>query len=970
MIGSTVSHYRIISHIGTGGMGRVYLAEDSNLKRRVALKFLSPDTADHPAAAARLLREARAASALDHPHIATVYEIGEHAGQPFIAMAYYEGDTLATRLAHAPLPMVDIARVVAQVAAALAAAHAAGIVHRDLKPSNLMVTAAGDVKVLDFGLAKIETGDTATQLTREGSTMGTAAYMSPEQAVGAAVDARSDLWSLGVVTYEMLAGRPPFPGSSTLSIIQSVLTAPIVPVRALRREVAHELETIVERTLVRDRDQRFITATDVRDLASACHARLSSSAQQPATSVRRMSRRTRVAAALAVVVLAASSISWYALRSANVRWARQEALPEIVRLAEAEKYDEAYRLAERVKPFIPEDAILARQMDAISARVDVTSTPAGADVSYRPYGRSGEPWRPLGKTPLMKVSVPKLLVQWRAEMPGRQSAEDIGPGPWWLEEPRLHFTLFPPNRVPAGMVRINSAGRPYKVLIGGLQSLPEVTLPDYWIDRHEVTNRAFKRFVDDGGYRRPELWTEPFRNDGRLLTFDEAMEHFRDATGQPGPATWEMGSHPAGLDEYPVAGVSWYEAAAYARWAGKSLPTIYHWTRAAALTLSSDVVPASNFGGRGPRPAGASAGIGRGGTIDMAGNVKEWCLNATGPNRYILGGAWSEPVYMFADPDALAPFARGATYGFRCIKADRPEDLSSVLTGPVEPVSRDPRKAQPVGEPEFQTWRRLLYSFDHGTLHAEVESVDDTSSEWRMEKVSYAAAYGGERIPAYLFLPRNANPPYQVVIVFPGANVLHERSSARIRGDTGGFSFVLRSGRALLYPVYKSTFERGDGLNDATSNTTANYRDHVVMWAKDVGRSVDYLESRSDIAKGKIGFLGVSWGAELAALVLAAEPRISLGLICLGAIPLQPSLPEADPVNFAPRVKVPVLMLNGRYDYYGPTAISQEPLFRLLGTPPEHKRRVEYETAHSIPRNEMIKEVVSWMEKHWGPALR
>ena len=180
----------------------------------------------------------------------------------------------------------------------------------------------------------------------------------------------------------------------------------------------------------------------------------------------------------------------------------------------------------------------------------------------------------------------------------------------------------------------------------------------------------------------------------------------------------------------------------------------------------------------------------------------------------------------------------------------------------------------------------------------------------------------------------------------------------------------MRSGRALLYPIYKSTFERGDGLKDVTPNMTASYRDHMIMWAKDVGRSVDYLESRPDIAKDKIGFLGFSWGAELAPLLLAVEPRISLGLICLGAFNLQPSLPEADPVNFAPRVKVPVLMLNGRFDYLDPTATSQEPLFKLLGTPAEHKRRVVYETSHGIPRNEMIKEVVDWMEKYWGPALQ
>ena len=179
----------------------------------------------------------------------------------------------------------------------------------------------------------------------------------------------------------------------------------------------------------------------------------------------------------------------------------------------------------------------------------------------------------------------------------------------------------------------------------------------------------------------------------------------------------------------------------------------------------------------------------------------------------------------------------------------------------------------------------------------------------------------------------------------------------------------MRSGRALLYPIYKSTHERGDAITNDYPNTTAVWRDHMVMWSKDVGRSIDYLHTRPDIDKDKIGYMGYSWGAALGPLFLAVEPRLSLALLNVGGFYLQAALPEADPVNFASRVRIPVLMLNGRFDFFYPTETSQEPMFRALGTPAEHKRRVVYDVSHTIPRNEMIKEFVGWMEKYWGTSL-
>jgi hypothetical protein len=376
------------------------------------------------------------------------------------------------------------------------------------------------------------------------------------------------------------------------------------------------LEDIVNRTLVRDRGGRTITAGELRDLAATYHTRLSSG-QSAAVARPRVPRRRWIVAAIVAFAVAVGGVAWRMDRNAKIRWARHQALPEIIKLAGADQFDDAYRLAQQAQRYLADDPLLAEQLRAISRRAIIVTDPAGAEVFYRPYGRRREPWRRLGTSPI-DTRVPRGVLHFKAMMTGHQTAEDVGPGQF-AREANVHLTLVAGTQAPPGMVRITSSTQMSRLRISGLEHVPEVRLPDYWIDRHEVTNRAFKRFVDDHGYRRPELWREPFLKDGQELTFAAAMQHFHDATGRPGPATWEMGGYIAGTDDYPVAGVSWYEAAAYARWAGKSLPTLYHWSRAADPYLSADVVPVSNFSGKSLLPAGAAAGITRGGTIDMAG---------------------------------------------------------------------------------------------------------------------------------------------------------------------------------------------------------------------------------------------------------------------------------------------------------------------------------------------------------------
>jgi len=665
-----------------------------------------------------------------------------------------------------------------------------------------------------------------------------------------------------------------------------------------------------------------------------------------------------------VIVLLMISGARYIHRQVKINWVMEEILPEIELLKDELNTIEALRLAQIAEKFLPNDSTLLQLTEQFTCRLTIISDPPGADVYIKEYNDISEDWQLLGKTPIESIRMPLAFFRWKFEKPGYDMVLAAMPSPL-SDLDTIYRTLHKRGEIPQGMVYVEGVGDETDGdFLSGKHG--------FFIDKYEVTNKQFREFMDDGGYQNPDFWHDVLES--KEITLEQAMNHFKDATGRPGPATWVAGDFAEGQDDYPVSGISWYEASAYAEYAGKNLPSSDHWQSAAGLDIFSyywhfppALIPLSNLGGKDSWPVGANAGLNCFGTYDMAGNVREWCMNETGIGRIIRGGSWNDLSYIFTELSQLPAMDRSIENGFRCVSyLDKDHIPEKVFFPMIMSDSRDYNHEEPVSDTEFQIFKKQ-FLYDNTALNIEIEERKETAKEWIEEKISFDAAYEKERITAYLYLPKGVSPPFQTVIYFPHSGAEESTVFESVNDPQfRAIDFIIKNGRAVLFPIYKGTFERN--VERPLAAISYAYNDMLTKQVKDLSRSIDYLSTRQDIDTSKLGYCGTSMGGRLGIIMLAIEKRIKLGVFVFGGLGGYRRYSEVDEINYVTRVETPVLMMNGIYDFIFPLETNVQPMYELLGTAEMDKTLKIYDTPHYLPRNDLIKETLNWLDKYFGPV--
>jgi formylglycine-generating enzyme required for sulfatase activity len=665
----------------------------------------------------------------------------------------------------------------------------------------------------------------------------------------------------------------------------------------------------------------------------------------------------------------------------------------IVKLAQERAFFPAYDLAKPVRKYLPDDPTLMQLLPVIRDFLSVTSEPSGAQVYLKRFApgptSASPPHEYVGPTPISKLELARgsyaVTVQMEGFEPFQRTWMNAAHGspqapiPFRFSIDKIEVILTPVEKAQKGMVFV--PGDKYRLVPWNRPPEAEMKLADYWIDRCEVTNREFKEFVDAGGYSNASFWTRPFVKDGRTLPWEEAMRELVDITRRPGPRNWSNGTYPEGKADHPVSNVTWYEAAAYAAFRGKSLPNVFQWEMAArhganenflGVTMpwgmqEGSIEGRANLQSSGTVPTGSlEFGMSPYGCFEMAGNVSEWCLNETSQGFIASGGSWASLPQAWGFFGIYPAFHRSDEIGFRCVlnSAGSSADQAAMRIDLNEEVPKfNPAPAEEVKK------RFEYYKYDRETpLDEEVETTE--TDEWRRERITYNGA-DGRRALAYLYLPKRFLGPYQVIHLIP-AGAVRNRIYTVPQSIETQFAGFIRTGRAVFVVVLEGYLER-DGRNvweAPLSSGSIEYVDAYKRHIIDMRRGLDFLMSRDDVDPSRIAFYGTSFGGPFFVLPAIESREKRYGAVMLLSAGISKWNEQdhilARPIDFAPLIQGPKLLVHGRYDEAHPLKTAAKPLHELL-TVPKNDMEI-YEGGHWPGEKGVVEPASKFLDETFGPV--
>ena len=640
-----------------------------------------------------------------------------------------------------------------------------------------------------------------------------------------------------------------------------------------------------------------------------------------------------------------------------------EIIPELIEVFDSGEISKSFIMSRDLLKRYPNNEIIKNYYSKSSRYVKLKTDKQGIDVSVMYPGDST--YNYIGKTPIDSFVVPNNY-QYHYLKFNYDNAE-------FIERSRNnHDYRFPENTI--------EIPRGHKAFLGitprfmWLQGLDfeNINIESFSIAENEVSNKDFQEFVDAGGYENRIYWDFPYQVGSKTYDFNSTIKMFTDRYGKPGPSNWAYGQFPAGLDNYPVTGVSWFEARAYAKFKNLKLPNIYEWAYASGVSenfmnVNQYVTRNSNYNSTQLREVSNELGS-YNGLNNIGGNIKEWTLNPNGDNQEkfsIMGGAYNEPSYTFNNYYSLSPFDRSIGNGFRLSK-NLTNGQSELDNDIIPEFKRNFYKIEDISDEVFNVYKSQ-FDYNSQPLNSKTSNIENFQDGYSAQIFEMETTYeSDEKLFGYVVFSNRFKDKYDPIIIYPNASSIGSNTDTNLPNQLlNRFKYLIDEGYAVIHPIYHNTYSREKTHNTFWPNDSEKYKNTIIKIGQDYKRSLDYIESRNDFNFENLSYFGYSWGSTTSNYLLAIDDRIKAAVLCVGGLMMQKSKKEVEAHYYVRRIKTPILHIVGKEDGIFGFEESYKPWKELIGTAKDKLKLIELDNVgHGLPWDTIRKHHSNWIKAH------